>query len=201
MELQRRPVRDQSPLVQCSRCLGFGHSRKYCREEADKRAHCGDNHTGPLCQAWKTARPPSTDKSRLLLATDATDTRNRIHTADGLSTEKNTDHAFLRFVQSNLQRSKLTTSELLVEADKRKIAVALVQEPYVGNIGELRRYSGGRLIQRMALHMGLVKAAIIILDSDINVEEDQTFIDENVTAAVIKAVRRRQAYLPIPRPR
>ncbi|GBP21018.1 hypothetical protein EVAR_11049_1 [Eumeta japonica] len=107
--------------------------------------------------------------------------------ADGLSTGTNTDRASLRFVQSNLQRSKLATSELLVEADKRKIAVALVQEPYVGNIGELRRYSGCRVIQRMTPRIGPVKAAIIILDSDVDVEENQTLIDENVAAAVIKA--------------
>ncbi|GBP97436.1 hypothetical protein EVAR_61142_1 [Eumeta japonica] len=45
-------------------------------------------------------------------------------------------------MQSNLQRSKLATTELLVEAARRKIAVAIVQEPYIGNIGELRRYPG-----------------------------------------------------------
>ncbi|GBP98431.1 hypothetical protein EVAR_9225_1 [Eumeta japonica] len=50
------------------------------------------------------------------------------------------DHASLRFIQSNLQRSKLATAELLVGASRRKIAVALVQEPYVGNTGELKRY-------------------------------------------------------------
>ncbi|GBP90780.1 hypothetical protein EVAR_102462_1 [Eumeta japonica] len=60
--------------------------------------------------------------------------------AEGLSAEENTGHVSLRFIQSNLQRSKLATSELLVEADRRRIAVALVQEPYVGSIGELRRY-------------------------------------------------------------
>ncbi|GBP85096.1 hypothetical protein EVAR_51215_1 [Eumeta japonica] len=56
--LQRRPVWDQSPLVQCSRCLGFSHSKKYCRELNDKCAHCGDDHTGPLCPGRKAAQPP-----------------------------------------------------------------------------------------------------------------------------------------------
>ncbi|GBP65864.1 hypothetical protein EVAR_85132_1 [Eumeta japonica] len=56
--LQRRPVWDQSPLVQCSRCLGFGHSKKYCREQNDKCAHCGGDHTGPLCPGRKAAQPP-----------------------------------------------------------------------------------------------------------------------------------------------
>ncbi|GBP61694.1 hypothetical protein EVAR_43632_1 [Eumeta japonica] len=81
--------------------------------------------------------------------------------ADGLSTESEADHASLRLIQSNLQRSKLATAELLVGASRRKIAVALVQEPYVGNTGELKR--------------------------DVDVEEDQTLIDENVTAAVVTA--------------
>ncbi|GBP97450.1 hypothetical protein EVAR_61157_1 [Eumeta japonica] len=81
--------------------------------------------------------------------------------ADGLSVGSEADHASLRFIQSNLQRSKLATAELLVGASRRKIAVALVQEPYVGNTGELGR--------------------------DVDVEEDQTLIDENVTAAVVTA--------------
>ncbi|GBP08078.1 Putative 115 kDa protein in type-1 retrotransposable element R1DM [Eumeta japonica] len=100
---------------------------------------------------------------------------------------ENTDHVSLRFIQSNLQRSKLATSELLVEADRRRIAVALVQEPYVGSIGELRRYLGCRVIQKATPRRGPVKAAIIVLDSGVDVEEDQTLINENVTAAVIVA--------------
>ncbi|GBP72796.1 hypothetical protein EVAR_40297_1 [Eumeta japonica] len=57
--LQRRPVWDQSPLVQCSRCLGFGHSKKWCREQNDKCAHCGNDHTGPTCPDRKAAQPQS----------------------------------------------------------------------------------------------------------------------------------------------
>ncbi|GBP90774.1 hypothetical protein EVAR_102456_1 [Eumeta japonica] len=33
--LQRRPVWDQSPLVQCSRCLGYGHGKRYCKEVSE----------------------------------------------------------------------------------------------------------------------------------------------------------------------
>ncbi|GBP65857.1 Putative 115 kDa protein in type-1 retrotransposable element R1DM [Eumeta japonica] len=107
--------------------------------------------------------------------------------AGGLPSEECADHVSLRFIQSNLERSKLATAELLVEAGRRKIAVALVQEPYVGNIGELRRYPGCRVVQKATPRRGPFKAAIIILNSGVNVEEDQTLIDENVTAAVIKA--------------
>ncbi|GBP91339.1 hypothetical protein EVAR_57756_1 [Eumeta japonica] len=76
--------------------------------------------------------------------------------ADGLSVGSEADHASLRFIQSNLQRSKLATAELL-------------GHPTV------------------APRAGPVKAAILILDSDVDVEEDQTLIDENVTAAVVTA--------------
>ncbi|GBP92810.1 Putative 115 kDa protein in type-1 retrotransposable element R1DM [Eumeta japonica] len=96
------------------------------------------------------------------------------------------DHASLRFIQSNLQRSKLATAELLVGASRRKIAVALVQEPYVGNTGELKRYPAVGSSNGWP-RAGPVKAAILILDSDVDVEEDQTLIDENVTAAVVTA--------------
>ncbi|GBP24119.1 Retrovirus-related Pol polyprotein from type-1 retrotransposable element R1 [Eumeta japonica] len=104
----------------------------------------------------------SSGKSGVLLATGALDSHVRTEPAEGSSAEENTDHVSLRFIQSNLQRSKLATSELLVEADRQKITAT-----------PRRR--------------GPVKAAIIILDSGVDVEEDQTLIDENVTAAVIVA--------------
>ncbi|GBP00877.1 hypothetical protein EVAR_50154_1 [Eumeta japonica] len=110
----------------------------------------------------------------ILLAAGALDSHARTELAEGLSAEENTGHVSLRFIQSNLQRSKLATSELLVEADRRRIAVALVQEPYVGSIGELRRYPGCRVVQKATPRRGPVKAAIIVLDSGVDVEEDQT---------------------------
>ncbi|GBP79446.1 hypothetical protein EVAR_48909_1 [Eumeta japonica] len=96
----------------------------------------------------------------ILLAAGALDSQARTELAEGSSAEGNTDHVSLRFIQSNLQRSKLATSELLVEADRRRIAVALVQEPYVGSIGELRRYPGCRVVQKATPRRGPVKAAI-----------------------------------------
>ncbi|GBP49274.1 Retrovirus-related Pol polyprotein from type-1 retrotransposable element R1 [Eumeta japonica] len=76
--------------------------------------------------------------------------------ADGLSLGSEADHASLRFIQSNLQRSKLATAELLGHP------------------------TGGPACRTR-------KAAILILDSDVDVEEDQTLIDENVTAGVVTA--------------
>ncbi|GBP75647.1 hypothetical protein EVAR_28859_1 [Eumeta japonica] len=112
---------------------------------------------------------------------------NRTHTADGSSAGSEADHVSLRLIQSNLQWSKLATAELLVETSRRNIAVALVQKPYVSNAGEFKRYFGCRVIQRMTPRAGPVKAAILILDSGVDVEEDQTLIDKNVIAAVITA--------------
>ncbi|GBP39699.1 hypothetical protein EVAR_25523_1 [Eumeta japonica] len=93
-------------------------------------------------------RRDSSGKSGVLLATGALDSLKCTQMAGDLSAEENTDHVSLRFIQSKLQHSKLATFELLVETDKRKIAVALVQEPYVVNIGELRRYQGCRVVQK-----------------------------------------------------
>ncbi|GBP96817.1 hypothetical protein EVAR_85574_1 [Eumeta japonica] len=56
--LQRRPVWDQSPLVQCSRCLGYGHGKRYCKEVSERCAHCGGEHTGVTCRARKDGEPP-----------------------------------------------------------------------------------------------------------------------------------------------
>lgn len=49
VDLQRVRVEDQSPLVQCSRCLAYGHSRRYCKEEVDVCGHCGGPHFGAEC--------------------------------------------------------------------------------------------------------------------------------------------------------
>ncbi|GBP88699.1 Putative 115 kDa protein in type-1 retrotransposable element R1DM [Eumeta japonica] len=91
----------------------------------------------------------SADKNRELLTAGASVTQNGNHTADSMLTRKTTDRASLRFIQSNLRRSKLAT--------------------------------------RAADRTGPVKAALIIQDNDVDVETDQTLIDENVTAPVIKA--------------
>ncbi|GBP88019.1 hypothetical protein EVAR_60024_1 [Eumeta japonica] len=76
--------------------------------------------------------------------------------------EKCTSHVPLQIIQSNL-RSKLAIFELFEEAEKQKTAVALATP---------RR--------------GPTKAAILILDSGVDFEEDQILIDKNVTAALIK---------------
>ncbi|GBP75921.1 hypothetical protein EVAR_61740_1 [Eumeta japonica] len=39
--LQRCPVWDQFPLIQCSRCSRFGHSKRYCKKVFDKCGHSG----------------------------------------------------------------------------------------------------------------------------------------------------------------
>ncbi|GBP54642.1 hypothetical protein EVAR_35904_1 [Eumeta japonica] len=56
--LQRRPVSDQSPLVQCTQCLGFGHTRKYCTGTAEKCAHCGGQHKSQACEKRQNGEPP-----------------------------------------------------------------------------------------------------------------------------------------------
>lgn len=49
VDLQKVHVEDQSPLVQCSRCLGYGHGRRFCKEPEDLCSHCGGPHLGMAC--------------------------------------------------------------------------------------------------------------------------------------------------------
>ncbi|XP_061385081.1 uncharacterized protein LOC133320505 [Danaus plexippus] len=58
IDLQRVRVEDQTPLVQCSRCLGYGHSKRFCKEETDACSHCGGPHLRTRCQEWVTGVPP-----------------------------------------------------------------------------------------------------------------------------------------------
>lgn len=59
IDLQRIRVADQSPLVQCMRCLGYGHSKKFCTEPTDSCSHCGGPHLRVDCTEWKTGSVPT----------------------------------------------------------------------------------------------------------------------------------------------
>lgn len=58
--LQHRWVRDRSPLVQCSRCLGYGHPRRMCSSKEVSCAHCGGAHMRADCPN-RTAMPSCTN--------------------------------------------------------------------------------------------------------------------------------------------
>lgn len=59
VDLQRVRVEDQSPLVQCTRCLGYGHGKRFCKETADLCSHCGGPHLKTECADWFASVPPS----------------------------------------------------------------------------------------------------------------------------------------------
>lgn len=59
IDLQRVRVADQSPLVQCSLCLGYGHGRRFCKETVEKCCHCGGPHLKSECENWLADAPPS----------------------------------------------------------------------------------------------------------------------------------------------
>lgn len=58
VDLQRLWVSDQSPLIQCSRCLAFGHGRKLCRDAVDLCSHCGGPHLRSECASWLAGEEP-----------------------------------------------------------------------------------------------------------------------------------------------
>ncbi|CAG9786484.1 unnamed protein product [Diatraea saccharalis] len=58
IEMERVRVEDQTPLIQCTRCLNFGHGRKFCQESADRCSHCGGLHLRAECPDRKAGVPP-----------------------------------------------------------------------------------------------------------------------------------------------
>lgn len=58
VDLQRVTVWDQSPVVQCTRCLGFGHGRKLCTAAEDLCGHCGGPHMRSDCPAHVVGDAP-----------------------------------------------------------------------------------------------------------------------------------------------
>ena len=59
VDLQRIRVSDHSPLVQCSRCLGYGHSRRHCTDKDDLCSQCGGPHRRTECAGWRAGDKPS----------------------------------------------------------------------------------------------------------------------------------------------
>ncbi|CAB3258798.1 unnamed protein product [Arctia plantaginis] len=68
-----------------------------------------------------------------------------------------------------MSRRKLATDELILEASRRKSAVALVQEPYVGTARRMKVYQGVRVFQNTGQGGGTVKAAIAVFDPNLDV--------------------------------
>lgn len=57
--MQRIQVADHSPLIQCSMCLGYGHSKRLCKEELPRCSHCGGDHVRAECEKWLAGTVPS----------------------------------------------------------------------------------------------------------------------------------------------
>lgn len=58
IDIQRVRVADQSPLVQCSMCLAYGHGKRFCKETIPKCTHCGGPHMKGECADWLAATAP-----------------------------------------------------------------------------------------------------------------------------------------------
>ena len=59
IDLQQIRVEDQSPLVQCSICLGYGHGRRFCKETVEKCSHCAGPHTSKDCELKLAGEVPT----------------------------------------------------------------------------------------------------------------------------------------------
>lgn len=59
IDLQRVRVVDQSPLVQCSLCLGYGHGKRFCKDKTERCSHCGGPHMRAECSDWLAGSAPT----------------------------------------------------------------------------------------------------------------------------------------------
>lgn len=56
IDIQRVAVEDKSPLIQCTRCLGYGHGRGICSETKDRCSHCGQEHLRMKCPEFSEGK-------------------------------------------------------------------------------------------------------------------------------------------------
>ncbi|XP_050355205.1 uncharacterized protein LOC126776601 [Nymphalis io] len=55
----RCSVEDQPPLIQCAKCLGYGHTKQLCRAKGDTCSYCSGDHTGKDCPTKRKAELPA----------------------------------------------------------------------------------------------------------------------------------------------
>lgn len=74
-----------------------------------------------------------------------------------------------------------------MEAVNRKVAVALLQEPYVGGAGEMRSRQGVRLYQNTNREEGTVKAVVAVFDENLRVKPHPNLATNNFVLLGIQA--------------
>lgn len=74
-----------------------------------------------------------------------------------------------------------------MEAVNRKVAVALLQEPYVGGAGEMRSRQGVRLYQNTNREEGTVKAVVAVFDENLRVKPHPNLTTNNFVLLGIQA--------------
>ncbi|XP_049883069.1 uncharacterized protein LOC126378732 [Pectinophora gossypiella] len=153
IDLQRVRVEDRSPLVQCSLCLGYGHTKRLCKDTPAQLQRIAKGDTDG--QGEESAGAPPGVK-------------------------------LYRVLQANLQRKELATNELMLEANKRRTAFALLQEPYVGSSSSMKAYRGARIFQNTEQEEGTVKAAIAVFDQDMDIIQFPELTTNNISVVRIR---------------
>ncbi|XP_049868206.1 uncharacterized protein LOC126371572 [Pectinophora gossypiella] len=176
IDLQTIYVEDQSPLVQCTRCLGYGHGRRFCKEPADLCSHCAGPHLRAECPQRTVGAVP---ECRNCMKADLEDAAH-----NAFSNQCPTRMKWDRLARAS--RKKLATQELMIEAGKRKATAALIQEPYVGGATKMSGFRGVRVFQSTRPGSGTVKAAIAIFDPDLNVIQYPELTTENIVVVGIQ---------------
>ncbi|CAK1546868.1 unnamed protein product [Leptosia nina] len=89
-------------------------------------------------------------------------------------------------IQANLQRKDAATSELIMEGQRRRATAALVQEPYIGKEGRMKAYRGTRIFQCAGKTEKVVKAAIVLFDTNTDATLCPDLTTPNIVVVKVK---------------
>lgn len=90
--------------------------------------------------------------------------------------------------QANLQRKKLATTELMMDAQKRGTMFALIQEPDTGARRKMKTHNGTRTYQNNSDTDGTVKAAVVVFNPDVTVTQLDEFTTNNIVVVKIETM-------------
>lgn len=103
----------------------------------------------------------------------------------------------INVIQVNLQRKRVATQDLLMEAEKRKASVALLQEPYVGSEGVMKKYGGVRVVQAVKGGEKGTKSAIVVFDGRLDVSVNPSLLTSNITYIVVTMGGRKTIFISV----
>ncbi|XP_052748288.1 uncharacterized protein LOC128200104 [Galleria mellonella] len=183
--LQSVQAVDQSPIVQCYKCMGYNHKAADCKDQV-KCGYCAKNHDTRECRSRDSL--PRCCNCTLAKRQDTAHPSYSQECPDWQKWDGIARSAErIKIVQVNLGRGYAATQECLSEATDQGYSIMLLQEPYVGSKGFLALGTKHRIYQHPTVNSTQpVRSAIVVLNPNLRIIESSQWTTRDIVAIKLK---------------